>query len=76
VLTVQLALPTAQLGSVRAASAPRASGRTSHNPPVVGSSPTRPTLHSMNKDSKISVDENRLHGSISLVSLASPQYGC
>jgi hypothetical protein len=28
---------------IRAASAPRAPGRSSHNPPVVGSSPTRPT---------------------------------
>jgi hypothetical protein len=42
VLTVQLALPTAQLGSVRAASAPGASGRTSHNPPVVGFEPHPP----------------------------------
>ena len=28
---------------IRAVSVPGAGGRTSHNPPVVGSSPTRPT---------------------------------
>src|SRR5580704_11157326 len=33
----------ARLRSIRAASALGASGRSSHNPPVVGSSPTRPT---------------------------------
>src|ERR1700730_9413706 len=33
----------ARLRSIRAASAPGARGRSSHNPPVVSSSPTRPT---------------------------------
>jgi hypothetical protein len=33
----------ARLRGIRAASAPDAPGRSSHNPPVVGSSPTRPT---------------------------------
>src|SRR5271166_6546863 len=33
----------ARLRGIRAASVPGASGRSSHNPPVVGSSPTRPT---------------------------------
>jgi hypothetical protein len=41
--TVQLALSAARLRGIRAGSAPGAPGRTSHNPPVVGSSPTRPT---------------------------------
>ena len=41
--TVQLAPPAAGLRGIRAGSASAAPGRTSHNPPVVGSSPTRPT---------------------------------
>ena len=41
--TVQLAPSAARLRGIRAGSAPGASGRASHNPPVVGSSPTRPT---------------------------------
>ena len=40
---VQLALSAARLGGIRAGSAPGAPGRASHNPPVVGSSPIRPT---------------------------------
>jgi hypothetical protein len=43
VQTVPLAPSAARLRGIRAASAPGAPGRTSHNPPVVGSSPTRPT---------------------------------
>jgi hypothetical protein len=43
VQTVQSGPPAAQIRSVRADSALGAPGRTSHNPPVVGSSPTRPT---------------------------------
>ena len=45
--TVQLALSAARLRGIRAGSAPGAPGRTSHNPPVVGSSPTRPTIDSV-----------------------------
>jgi hypothetical protein len=41
--TVRLAPSAARLRGVCAASAPGAPGRASHNPPVVGSSPTRPT---------------------------------
>jgi hypothetical protein len=43
VQTVQLAPSAALLRGIRAGSAPGAPGRSSHNPPVVGSSPTRPT---------------------------------
>jgi hypothetical protein len=43
VQTVQLAPSLARPSGIRAGSAPGAPGRTSHNPPVVGSSPTRPT---------------------------------
>jgi hypothetical protein len=42
----------ARLRSIRAASAPGARGRSSHNPPVVGSSPTRPIACHLNKSSK------------------------
>jgi hypothetical protein len=45
--------------AIGAASAPGASDRASHNPPVVGSSPTRPTYQILNKDSKISAGGNR-----------------
>jgi len=41
--TVQSGLSAAQLRGIRAGSAYDARGRSSHNPPVVGSSPTRPT---------------------------------
>ena len=41
--TVQSAPSAARLRGIRAASAYDARGRSSHNPPVVGSSPTRPT---------------------------------
>jgi hypothetical protein len=43
VQTVQSGPSAARLGGIRAASAYGALGRSSHNPPVVGSSPTRPT---------------------------------
>ena len=43
VQTVQSGPSVARLRGIRAASAHGARGRTSHNPPVVGSSPTRPT---------------------------------
>jgi len=43
VQTVQSGSPGARLRGIRAGSAYGAQGRTSHNPPVVGSSPTRPT---------------------------------
>ena len=42
----------ARLRGIRAASAPDAPGRSSHNPPVVGSSPTRPTGSNLFKRSK------------------------
>src|SRR5690242_11572642 len=41
--TVQSGPPVARLCGIRVDSAPGAQGHTSHNPPVVGSSPTRPT---------------------------------
>jgi hypothetical protein len=41
---VRSAPSVTRLRGIRAGSAPGAPGRTSHNPPVVGSSPTRPTL--------------------------------
>jgi hypothetical protein len=37
----------ARLGGICAASAYGAQGRSSHNPPVVGSSPTRPTCRTV-----------------------------
>jgi hypothetical protein len=40
---VQLAPSAARLRGICAGSVPGALGRASHNPPVVGSSPTRPT---------------------------------
>jgi hypothetical protein len=43
VQTVRLAPSAARLRGICAGSAPGAPGHTSHNPPVVGSSPTRPT---------------------------------
>src|SRR5271170_1381082 len=43
VQTVQSGPSAARLRGIRAGSAYDAQGRTSHNPPVVGSSPTRPT---------------------------------
>jgi hypothetical protein len=43
VQTVQSGPSAARLCGIRAASAHGARSRTSHNPPVVGSSPTRPT---------------------------------
>ena len=43
VQTVQSGPSVARLRGIRAASACDARGRSSHNPPVVGSSPTRPT---------------------------------
>ena len=43
VQAVQSAPSAARLGGIRAGSACGARGRSSHNPPVVGSSPTRPT---------------------------------
>jgi hypothetical protein len=43
VQTVQSGPSAARLGGIRADRAPGAPGRASHNPPVVGSSPTRPT---------------------------------
>ena len=42
-LRVQLGPPVLRLRGIRAGRAPVAPGRTSHNPPVVGSSPTRST---------------------------------
>ena len=53
VQTVQSGPSAARLRGIRAASAHGARGRTSHNPPVVGSSPTRPTVAELNKNSKI-----------------------
>jgi hypothetical protein len=43
VQTVRSGPPAARLHGIRAGSAYDAPGRTSHNPPAVGSSPTRPT---------------------------------
>jgi hypothetical protein len=42
----------ARLRGIRAARAHDARGRSSHNPPVVGSSPTRPTQYILSKNSK------------------------
>jgi hypothetical protein len=55
VQTVQSGASMARLRGIRAASARSARsarGRTSHNPPVVGSSPTRPTYFTLQKYSK------------------------
>ena len=52
VQTVQLGPSAARLRGIRAASAYDALGRSSHNPPVVGSSPTRPTACHLNKGSR------------------------
>ena len=50
VQTVQLAPSAAWLRAIGAASARVALGRTSHNPPVVGSSPTRPTTSDLRRN--------------------------
>ena len=52
--TVQSGPSVARLRGIRAASAYDARGRSSHNPPVVGSSPTRPTKYYLQKSSKLS----------------------